>query len=337
MYGQRGIPAMLDFCKDIREVAEPGALFLNYANPMAMNTWAGNRVRRGRHDRPLPRRAARLASRSPRRSAHRAANSTAVCSGINHQTWYIDLSHEGREIGTRRTGRRLRGAPGLLAAGEGAHRRAEALRLLLDRVATATCREYLPWYRKRPDEITKWIDMSDWIHGETGGYLRFCTESRNWFETDFPKFLEDAGKPLADYERTDEHASHIIEALETGRIYRGHFNVKNNGVITNLPRRLHHRDPRLRRSLRHQHGRRHHAAGGLRGDLHRLDQRPAHVRGGRGHRRRRPAEAGRAARSAGRRDLHARRGLADGRRDARRAGAVAAAICRCRSRRRASG
>ena len=40
LYGQRGIAAMLDFCKDIREVAEPGALLLNYANPMAMMTWA---------------------------------------------------------------------------------------------------------------------------------------------------------------------------------------------------------------------------------------------------------------------------------------------------------
>ena len=40
MYGQRGIAAMLDFCRDIREVAEPGAWLLNYANPMAMMTWA---------------------------------------------------------------------------------------------------------------------------------------------------------------------------------------------------------------------------------------------------------------------------------------------------------
>ena len=61
------------------------------------------------------------------------------------------------------------------------------------------------------------------------------TENRNWFETDFPKFLEEAGKPLSEHERTDEHASHIIEALETGRIYRGHFNVRNSGIITNLP------------------------------------------------------------------------------------------------------
>ena len=49
--------------------------------------------------------------------------------------------------------------------------------------------EYVPWYRKRLDEITKWIDLSSWINGETGGYLRVCTEGRNWFETDFPNWL----------------------------------------------------------------------------------------------------------------------------------------------------
>ncbi len=43
MYAQRGIAALLDFCKDIREVAKPGALFLNYSNPMAMLTWACNK------------------------------------------------------------------------------------------------------------------------------------------------------------------------------------------------------------------------------------------------------------------------------------------------------
>lgn len=32
-----------------------------------------------------------------------------------------------------------------------------------------------------------------------------------------------------------EHGSYIIEGLETGRVYRGHFNVVNNGTITNLP------------------------------------------------------------------------------------------------------
>ncbi len=35
--------------------------------------------------------------------------------------------------------------------------------------------------------------------------------------------------------RSEEHGSYIIESLETGRTYRGHFNVMNNGTITNLP------------------------------------------------------------------------------------------------------
>src|SRR5438067_9232044 len=35
--------------------------------------------------------------------------------------------------------------------------------------------------------------------------------------------------------RSEEHGSYIVEALETGRTYRGHFNVINRGHITNLP------------------------------------------------------------------------------------------------------
>ena len=36
-------------------------------------------------------------------------------------------------------------------------------------------------------------------------------------------------------DRSPEHTSFIIESIETGSIYRGHFNVINNGAITNLP------------------------------------------------------------------------------------------------------
>ncbi len=43
MYAQRTIPMLLEFCRHILEVAKPGALFLNYSNPMAMNTWACNK------------------------------------------------------------------------------------------------------------------------------------------------------------------------------------------------------------------------------------------------------------------------------------------------------
>jgi len=95
--------------------------------------------------------------------------------------------------------------------------------------------EYVPWYRKRPSEIMRWIDLGSWINGETGGYLRDCTENRNWFETEFPRWLKEPARVFSMENRSEEHGSRIIEALETGRIYRGFFNVVNNGCISNLP------------------------------------------------------------------------------------------------------
>ncbi len=233
MYGQRNIPVILDFCRDIREVAEEGALFLNYANPMAMNTWAANKYG-GVQTVGLCHGVQHGAHQIAQVLGIRDEELDYICSGINHQTWYIDLRVNGRKIGKDE----------LIAAFERhpVYSKQEKLRIdVLKRFgfysteSNGHLSEYLPWYRKRPDEIGKWIDLSDWIHGETGGYLRHCTEMRNWFETDFPKFLEDAGKPLSKHKRTTEHASWIIEARETGRVYRGHFNVPNRGIIANLP------------------------------------------------------------------------------------------------------
>ena len=94
--------------------------------------------------------------------------------------------------------------------------------------------EYVPWYRKRLDEIEKWIDLGSWINGETGGYLRVCREGRDWFEDDFPNWMQEPPYTFEPEKRGSEHGSYIIESLETGRIYRGHFNVTNQGCITNL-------------------------------------------------------------------------------------------------------
>jgi alpha-galactosidase len=233
MYGQRGIAAMLDFCRDIREVAEPGAWLLNYANPMAMMTWAalehgGVRTVGLCHGVQNGHRQIARALGVPMEEVD------IVCSGINHQTWYLDIRYDGRKVGFQE----------LLEAFERhpVFSKQEKVRIdVLKRFgfysteSNGHLSEYLPWYRKRPEEIGDWIDLSDWIHGETGGYLRYCTENRSWFEEDFPRFLEEAGKPLSEHQRTDEHASHILEALETGRVYRGHFNVRNGGAISNLP------------------------------------------------------------------------------------------------------
>ncbi|AHF90952.1 alpha-galactosidase [Opitutaceae bacterium TAV5] len=234
MYGQRGIAALLDFCKDIREVAAPGCILFNYANPMAMLTWAANThggvrciglchgVQHGH---------TQIADVLGAKSRSEV---DIVCAGINHQTWYVKIRYAGREIGGGE----------LLAAFERHPRYSRTEKVRIDMLrrfgvysteSNGHLSEYVPWYRKRPAEIRKWIDLGEWIHGETGGYLRVCTEGRHWFEEEFGRGRKIAPLAYAPENRSDEHGSRIVEALETGRIYRGHFNTINRGVIPNLP------------------------------------------------------------------------------------------------------
>ncbi len=231
MYGQRGINTILGFCKDIREVAAPGCIMLNYSNPNAMVTWACNKyggvptyglchgVQHGH---------AEIAEALGRDKK----DVDIICAGLNHQTWYISVKTDGVE----RTGELLEYMKNCKYAD------IENIRLdvmenfgYFSTESNGHLSEYLMWYRKRPEEMEKWINYKGWSQGETGGYLRVCKESRNWFETDYPNWLKEPAKVYDYNKRSDEHGSYIIEALETGRIYRGHFNVMNNGAITNLP------------------------------------------------------------------------------------------------------
>ena len=248
MYGQRNVPAILDFCKDIREVAKPNALFLNYSNPMAMNTWAANMYGgvntiglchgvQGGH-RQISRVIEFMVNKGKNKGDEGFKPVTPkevdiICAGINHQTWYIQVIYNGRDW-----------TEGLLKgfSDHPVFSKTEKVRIeVLKRFGYYTTEsnghvsEYVPWFRKRTKDIRKWIATDSWIHGETGGYLRVCTERRDWFKTDFPTWLKAGPWEFATAQRSDEHGSYIIESLETGRIYRGHFNVPNNGCITNLP------------------------------------------------------------------------------------------------------
>jgi len=246
MYAQRTIPVLLDICKDIRELAKPDALFLNYSNPMAMNTWACNQyggvptiglchgVQHGHEQ------IAECIELWAKREGKIAGDETVtlhdvdiICAGINHQTWYTQVQWQGMDM-----------TPMMLELFENhpVYRETEKVRIdVIKRFGYYSTEsnghfsEYVPWYRKRVDEINDWIDLSHWIHGETGGYLRVCTEGRNWFETDFPNWMAEEPPVISADNRSLEHGSYIIEGLKTGRLYRGHFNIVNQGHITNLP------------------------------------------------------------------------------------------------------
>ena len=234
MYAQRGIAALLGFCRDIREVAAPGCLLLNYANPMAMMTWAASRFG-GVRCVGLCHGVQHGHIQIAEVLGARRDEVEIVCAGINHQTWYVDVRLRGEPVPAAK----------LLAAFERhpAFSRQEKVRIdMLRRFGVYSTEsnghlsEYVPWYRKRPSEIHRWIDLGEWIHGETGGYLRVCREGRDWFTREFARGAE--GHPpltISPENRSDEHGSYIIEAMETGRPYRGHFNLPNNHTIPNLP------------------------------------------------------------------------------------------------------
>ena len=230
-YALRSIPVLLDIARDMREVA-PDALFLNYSNPMAMNSWAVRRaggVRfvglchgvQGGH--ALIAKALGLPLKDV----------DIICAGINHQTWYVQVTHQGKDM-----------LPFLLQAMENDPEIAEREPCRIDVLrrigyfsteSNGHLSEYLPWYRKRPDEIADWIYGGSWIGGRTAGYLNHCRASRDEYERMYPQWLQEPAGPIGPDTRSQEHASYIIEALETGRPYRGHLNVSNTGLITNLP------------------------------------------------------------------------------------------------------
>ena len=248
MYGQRNIPAILDFCRDMEDVSKPGAIMISHANPMAINTWAASKytcvpviglchgVEGGHLEIKNVIELLINKNRKPGSKGYKTVDLKDVdiiCAGINHQTWYIQALYKGEDW----TDRLLEGFEK-----HPVYCKTEKVRIdMLRRFGYYTtesnghCSEYVPWYRKRSRDIRKWISMDSWINGETGGYLRVSAEGRNWFKTDFPNWMKAPPVEFGPDKRGGEHGSYIIEALETGRLYRGHFNVVNNGCIANLP------------------------------------------------------------------------------------------------------
>jgi alpha-galactosidase len=253
MYGQRNVPQMLGFQKDVKDVAADDCVFLNYANPIAINTWAALDA----HDRgegvetyglchgveggwwQIDQVLANLHGDDfIDWGGDYGKRTQIVCAGINHQTWYTKILYNGREVGSDE----------LLEAFEKHEKlnRREPVRVdvlrrfgLYSTESNGHLSEYVPWYRKRfadrPAEAKRWVEDSSWINGETGGYLRVTTEGRHLFDADFERFLSEAGTDVSTWGRSSEHGSFIIEARETGRPYRGHFNVRNNGILPQLP------------------------------------------------------------------------------------------------------
>jgi alpha-galactosidase len=229
MRGLRTIPVFLDICKDMEELC-PDVMFLQYVNPMAMNTWAINR-------------ASRIKTVGLCHSVQGTAEALSedigvpydeinyICAGINHMAFYLRFERDGEDLypkirevmEAKSYGRRYREL--------GDHVRYEVLRRTGYFVTESSehFSEYVPWFIKR--------DRSDLIEQyeiPIDEYIRRCEDQIAEWESERAA-LERGELDEARYERSQEYGSLIIHSMETGEPRVVYGNVSNRGLIDNLP------------------------------------------------------------------------------------------------------
>jgi len=207
----RTIPVLLDVCRDMEELC-PDALLLQYVNPMAMLCWA-------------------VAEASPVRTVglcHSVQHTTAELAtdlgvpaeevdahvaGINHLAVFLRLERAGEDL-----------YPALreVEPPEGNRVRYEVLRHLGAFVTESSehFAEYVPWFIKaaRPELIERFgIPLDEYVR-------RLRAAERAW---------ED--EPVSREFRSQEYGADIVRACETGEPFRFNGNVRNDGLIDNLP------------------------------------------------------------------------------------------------------
>jgi alpha-galactosidase len=216
---------------DMQELC-PDALLIQYANPMAINCRLtadlGIRTVGLCHSvQGTSRTLARILGIEDRQWTFR-------CAGINHQAWFTHFACDGVDVTAE-----LRDAVNEFARGErhvanesdtlyggGNERVRTAVMNLTGHFHTESSHhasEYLPYFRRTPEETLAYLP-------ERWDYLRIC-------EAHDPAELErEAEEALREPLRpSEEYAAFIVDSLLTGVPRVIHGNVRNDGLITNLP------------------------------------------------------------------------------------------------------
>jgi alpha-galactosidase len=222
---QRHIPALLEIAAEMRELC-PDAILFNYANPMAMCCWALGTVE-GLQFIGLCHGVQTTMDLIASYTGVKKDEIDFVAAGINHMAWFLRLEHQGRDL-----------YPALKANFEkpgfyvNEKVRAEVMRHFgyFMTESTGHLSEYLPYFRKNQRALQAYCDEPA-FGGETGAYYHYCAMIDEKFQKLDPLSFESTLLGP----RSAEYCSHIIEARETGRVFRLNGNVRNDGYVTNLP------------------------------------------------------------------------------------------------------
>ena len=219
-------PALLDILHDAEQLC-PQALVLNYTNPMSILTLAallGSNMRTVGLCHSVQGTSKQLAEylQVPYYELH------WLCAGINHNAWFTELRYQGQDMYPR-----LRELAQIPEIYERDPVRFEIMRYLGAFVTESSGHfsEYVPYFRKRPDLIERYCRAG--YLGETGFYANSWPTWREENDTSIREML--AGTREIPFSRSHEYGSLIIEAVEMHRPTVIYGNVRNTGLIDNLP------------------------------------------------------------------------------------------------------
>lgn len=219
----RTAPVMLEICRDVEEMC-PNAIVLNYTNPMAMLCWILDEAT----DAKIVGLCHSVQGTSRMLANYIDAPYEEISywvAGINHMAWFLEFKWNGEDA-----------YPLLRKAMEDQELyKKNAVRFDIlrhfDYFVTESTRhmsEYVPYYRKRKETMEEFDLGSRNPSKESpdeGGWQRRVEGMRKQMSGDEPIRLR----------RSHEYASSIIYGCETNEAVRINGNVRNRGIITNLP------------------------------------------------------------------------------------------------------
>ncbi len=224
--GQRHIPVLVDIARDMEALAKPGAILLQYANPMAANCLALGRV----SNVPfvgLCHGVQTTLDLIARYCEVPKEEITFVCGGINHMDWFLKLEHRGRDLYPH-----LREVFERPEYYKNEKVRGEVFRHFgyFMTESTGHLSEYVPWFRKNQKALELYCDEPA-FGGESGAYYKWGKTMAEKYALVDPLQFESSRIEA----RSVEYCSYILEAVTLGKPFRLMGNVRNDGYIANLP------------------------------------------------------------------------------------------------------
>ena len=218
--GLRTIPAVTALAADMLRLC-PDAYLLNYSNPMAMLPWAVYEGTAFRNVFGLCHSVRDTHSFLAGLVGEDPAEVDFLTAGFNHQAFVLRFERHGRSLYPR-LAEVIDATPDLQR-----RVRVELFRRFgyFPTESSEHSAEYVPWFMRHDDQIERFrIFVGDYLARSEENLREYASLRRE---------LE-AGTPL-DLAPTGELASQFIHSLETGTERELYVNVRNGGLIANLP------------------------------------------------------------------------------------------------------